>query len=99
MAEEEQIKPDIDNGDGGVPEQVQQQHEEPRNDVDSNAPPRDDVCRDFLKNICNRGSRCKFYHPPESKARVEEHINFCIDFQVRIAAIMPFLFSFGYLGF
>lgn len=43
---------------------------------------RDDVCRDFLKNICNRGSRCKFYHPADSKQRTEDMINFCIDFQV-----------------
>lgn len=44
---------------------------------------RDDVCRDFLKNICNRGSRCKFYHPPDCKQRTEDMINFCIDFQNR----------------
>ncbi|KAE9418972.1 hypothetical protein Angca_008119 [Angiostrongylus cantonensis] len=44
---------------------------------------RDDVCRDFLKNICNRGSRCKFYHPSDSKQRTEDMINFCIDFQNR----------------
>ncbi|CAD6188400.1 unnamed protein product [Caenorhabditis auriculariae] len=44
---------------------------------------RDDICRDFLKNICNRGSRCKFYHPPEAKMRAQEQVNFCIDFQNR----------------
>ncbi|CAI4231398.1 unnamed protein product [Auanema sp. JU1783] len=44
---------------------------------------RDDVCRDFLKNICNRGSRCKFYHPPETQVRNDETINFCIDYQNR----------------
>ncbi|PAV63509.1 hypothetical protein WR25_07682 [Diploscapter pachys] len=48
---------------------------------------RDDVCRDFLKNICNRGSRCKFYHPPgvaeAAKPRNDDQINFCIDFQNR----------------
>ncbi|MFH4978640.1 hypothetical protein AB6A40_005349 [Gnathostoma spinigerum] len=49
---------------------------------------RDDVCRDFLKNICNRGSRCKFYHPEniernrDSSSRNSE-FNFCIDFQNR----------------
>lgn len=43
---------------------------------------REDVCRDFLKNICNRGSRCKFFHPADSKQRTEDTINFCIDFQV-----------------
>ena len=103
MAEEEQqyIKPEEANGDhqtDNIPEQNEAPLEgggggEPK-DADTSAPPREDVCRDFLKNICNRGSRCKFYHPPESKARVEEHINFCIDFQVRFAAIVPFV-SFG----
>ncbi|KAI1718746.1 zinc finger CCCH domain-containing protein 10 [Ditylenchus destructor] len=46
---------------------------------------RDDVCRDFLNNICNRGSRCKFYHPPDEekkhKPTGEEPYNFCLDFQ------------------
>ncbi|VDL77880.1 unnamed protein product [Nippostrongylus brasiliensis] len=44
---------------------------------------REDVCRDFLKNICNRGSRCKFFHPTDCKQRTEDMINFCIDFQNR----------------
>jgi hypothetical protein len=22
------------------------------------------VCRAYLKNLCDRGDRCKFYHPP-----------------------------------
>uniref|UniRef100_A0A915M5U2 C3H1-type domain-containing protein n=1 Tax=Meloidogyne javanica TaxID=6303 RepID=A0A915M5U2_MELJA len=44
-----------------------------------------DVCRDYLNNICNRGSRCKFYHPEEhdNKAQnaADEPYQFCIDFQ------------------
>uniref|UniRef100_A0A915ER38 C3H1-type domain-containing protein n=1 Tax=Ditylenchus dipsaci TaxID=166011 RepID=A0A915ER38_9BILA len=42
------------------------------------------VCRDFLNNICNRGSRCKFFHPEVEKpamANGEDPYNFCIDFQ------------------
>lgn len=68
------------NGDSreNNPGRGEQQREQQRE------PPRDDVCRDFLKNICNRGARCKFYHPPETQARSEEAINFCIDFQVRL---------------
>uniref|UniRef100_A0A1I7UYM9 Zinc finger CCCH domain-containing protein 10 n=1 Tax=Caenorhabditis tropicalis TaxID=1561998 RepID=A0A1I7UYM9_9PELO len=44
---------------------------------------RDDVCRDFLKNICNRGSRCKFYHPSEAPPAGDHDYNFCIDYQNR----------------
>ncbi|CAO4368474.1 unnamed protein product [Caenorhabditis nigoni] len=44
---------------------------------------RDDVCRDFLKNICNRGSRCKFYHPSEAPPASDHDYNFCIDYQNR----------------
>ncbi|CAL2035352.1 hypothetical protein CAEBREN_28394 [Caenorhabditis brenneri] len=44
---------------------------------------RDDVCRDFLKNICNRGSRCKFYHPSEAPPTGDQDYNFCIDYQNR----------------
>ncbi|CAI2349743.1 unnamed protein product [Caenorhabditis sp. 36 PRJEB53466] len=44
---------------------------------------RDDVCRDYLKNICNRGSRCKFYHPSEAPPASEQDYNFCIDYQNR----------------
>lgn len=45
--------------------------------------------RDFLKNICNRGSRCKFYHPENIERQrgrdtspSGREYNFCIDFQV-----------------
>lgn len=54
--------------------------QESRRDRDDK-PERDDICRDFLKNICNRGNRCKFYHPPETQTSAA--INFCIDFQNR----------------
>uniref|UniRef100_A0A0M3HWT9 Zinc finger CCCH domain-containing protein 10 n=2 Tax=Ascaris TaxID=6251 RepID=A0A0M3HWT9_ASCLU len=57
---------------------------------EKNGAQREDVCRDFLKNICNRGSRCKFYHPEEvERERAQEssgskqEFNFCIDFQNR----------------
>ncbi|KAL7080711.1 hypothetical protein ACQ4LE_000364 [Meloidogyne hapla] len=44
-----------------------------------------DVCRDYLNNICNRGSRCKFYHPEEHDNKqqnaADEPYQFCIDFQ------------------
>lgn len=51
---------------------------------------REDVCRDFLNNMCNRGSRCKFYHPPSlvrerAAQQAPEGIEyqFCIDYQNR----------------
>lgn len=40
------------------------------------------TCRDFLNNICNRGSRCKFYHPPRENKKSRQDYNFCIDHQV-----------------
>ena len=56
----------------------------------NNGGQRDDVCRDFLKNICNRGSRCKFYHPENVERQrgrdtspSGREYNFCIDFQNR----------------
>ncbi|KAF8358086.1 hypothetical protein PRIPAC_93081, partial [Pristionchus pacificus] len=46
---------------------------------------RSDICRDFLKNICNRGNRCKFFHPSDSPAGndKEQEVHFCIDYQNR----------------
>ncbi|KAK0415991.1 hypothetical protein QR680_012236 [Steinernema hermaphroditum] len=44
---------------------------------------RSDICRDFMKNICNRGSRCKFYHPADHNPDSSDEIHFCIDFQNR----------------
>ncbi|KRY37432.1 Zinc finger CCCH domain-containing protein 10 [Trichinella spiralis] len=47
---------------------------------------RQDICRDFLNNVCFRGSRCKFYHPESETNRIEtvkqnEKINYCKDYQ------------------
>ena len=27
---------------------------------------RSDVCRDFLRNVCSRGQRCKYFHPADA---------------------------------
>ncbi|NXU60085.1 ZC3HA protein, partial [Turnix velox] len=45
----------------------------------------DDICRDFLRNVCKRGKRCRFRHPAISEVtnlgvRKNEFI-FCHDFQ------------------
>ncbi|XP_069509868.1 zinc finger CCCH domain-containing protein 10-like isoform X2 [Ambystoma mexicanum] len=44
----------------------------------------DDVCRDFLRNVCKRGLRCRFRHPetsvPDPGVSKNEFI-FCHDFQ------------------
>ncbi|XP_013781032.1 zinc finger CCCH domain-containing protein 10-like [Limulus polyphemus] len=50
-----------------------------------NGSDRDDVCRDFLRNVCRRGRRCKYRHPEtnndsEDTGRKQE-IEFCHDFQ------------------
>ncbi|CAB3403446.1 unnamed protein product [Caenorhabditis bovis] len=67
---------------------LMQQNQEAPQESQSERPPereRDDVCRDFLKNICNRGSRCKFYHPPDARSTSsgDDDYNFCIDYQNR----------------
>jgi len=47
------------------------------------------VCRDFLRNVCTRGDRCKFHHPageqmvdqPSTGAKLQDKMEFCHDFQ------------------
>ena len=48
------------------------------------APDGRSICRDYLNKICNRGTRCKFYHPPGDNPNSgrEEEFSFCIDYQV-----------------
>ena len=38
------------------------------------------VCRDFLRNVCHRGKRCKYLHERSDHAPVDEY-TFCHDFQ------------------
>lgn len=43
-----------------------------------------DICRDFLRNVCKRGKRCKYRHPGEQEANDFKKISeytFCHDFQ------------------
>ncbi|KAH9513234.1 hypothetical protein Btru_034437 [Bulinus truncatus] len=44
----------------------------------------DDICRDYMRHVCNRGKRCKYRHPalddrPEPPARHD--LTFCHDYQ------------------
>ncbi len=44
----------------------------------------EDICRDFLRNVCKRGRRCKYRHPPAHEARElgkRQEFTFCHDFQ------------------
>ena len=51
----------------------------------------DNVCRDFLRNVCRRGDRCKFSHPGGDSggdgggqgggAKLQDKMEFCHDFQ------------------
>lgn len=44
----------------------------------------DDICRDFLRNVCKRGMRCRYRHPNADEARVlgrKQEYTFCHDFQ------------------
>jgi len=46
-----------------------------------------DICRDYLRNVCRRGDRCKFTHPAQTdqaatnEAKLQDKIEFCHDFQ------------------
>ncbi|KAK7071381.1 hypothetical protein SK128_010516 [Halocaridina rubra] len=44
------------------------------------------VCRDFMRSMCNRGDKCKFYHPPQENPgaggkRRSSWLVLCHDFQ------------------
>lgn len=43
------------------------------------------ICRDFLRNVCRRGKRCKYHHPDEKEQealRIHTFVySFCHDFQ------------------
>lgn len=45
----------------------------------------DNVCRDFLRNVCRRGERCKYVHPESreknEKDQLQDRMMFCHDFQ------------------
>jgi len=59
------------------------------NDGDSNddhGEGSDNVCRDFLRNVCRRGDRCKYTHPAgdmsgTEDAKLQDKMEFCHDFQ------------------
>ena len=43
-----------------------------------------DICRDFLRNVCKRGKRCKYRHPGEQEVTEYKKISeytFCHDYQ------------------
>ena len=45
-----------------------------------------DVCRDYLRNVCRRGERCKYSHPADKTdssdaAKMQDKMEFCHDFQ------------------
>ena len=42
------------------------------------------ICRDFIRNMCSRGTECRFYHPPTettTKKRQGSWLTFCHDFR------------------
>ena len=46
----------------------------------------DDVCRDFMRNVCSRGSRCKYRHPDitsgdKTDPPPRRDLTFCHDYQ------------------
>lgn len=55
-----------------------------RDNVNGDLAEQDNICRDFLRNVCRRGKRCKYRHPDPSEAkemgRKIDYI-FCHDYQ------------------
>lgn len=50
----------------------------------ANGKDQDDICRDYLRNVCKRGRRCKYRHPNPDEARNlgrKQDITICHDFQ------------------
>lgn len=65
-------------------EEGRQEEHQKNNSSGTTGKNENDVCRDFLNNICNRGEKCRFYHPPNEEgksAQSGDNYNFCIDFQ------------------
>jgi len=53
----------------------------------SNKKEDDSICRDFLRNVCFRGERCKYSHPADrvdpgvGGTKLQDKMEFCHDFQ------------------
>lgn len=69
----------------------------------------DDICRDYMRNVCSRGRKCRFKHPSKTfyfagdvDSTKEERTKlvrmFCHDFQVILAfqVFVYFLLQFAY---
>ena len=39
------------------------------------------MCRDYLRNVCKRGKKCKFFHPDGMPPKTTTELIFCHDFQ------------------
>ncbi|CAG7727988.1 unnamed protein product, partial [Allacma fusca] len=48
-------------------------------DSDTSQNGEEKLCRDFVRNVCNRGKSCKFIHPENVKIRTDPI--FCHDYQ------------------
>lgn len=65
------------------PEQIDQDmkaetQEEPSSGADGYERPE---CRDYKRNVCRKGSACKYYHPPRSVGDVLDRNTVCHDYQ------------------
>jgi len=40
-----------------------------------------EICRDWTRNVCNKGNRCKFAHPPHKITDLLEKSSICHDYQ------------------
>lgn len=74
------------NGQKDDNQQQESQTEQQQTAATTNGRSNSNVCRDFLNNVCFRGSRCRYYHPPEMGGATEpkkEEFKFCNDYQNR----------------
>lgn len=67
----------------------------------SNLNNEEDICRDYLRNMCTRGSRCKYKHPesrkavPQLRQMSSSGLVFCHDFQNTICSRVNCRFFHG----
>ncbi|XP_041366082.1 zinc finger CCCH domain-containing protein 10-like [Gigantopelta aegis] len=65
-----------DNSDSGSDDNRSSRYQENGKD--------DDICRDYLRNVCKRGKRCRYRHPEATETKAlgkKPEFTFCHDFQ------------------
>ncbi|XP_012235323.2 zinc finger CCCH domain-containing protein 10-like [Linepithema humile] len=74
------LKRRLDNGTTGVSGQTSDMAGGLNTSATDTSDTANRICRDFLRNVCHRGKRCKYLHERSEDDPVEEY-TFCHDFQ------------------